>query len=691
MKYFHIVSLLILQSENALGRRNPTTLFQFNTNNNRRNSDSSFRFKDGKVWDQKALESQVQEDTTGNKEQHGITMDEHEISANYDNREEEEEKEGIGRTRTNDNDNDILNQIRIQFLQSSDMTFSLPLPLPEGPSKVTSWMKQLESTSELFFRNNRKISDETSFETYIDNLVQTAEIIARDFSGVDVDFSEAAAQARATTKYTTEFLRVANGVLLYGYANQEGKAKITVTSNDVVQNLNLNGVSLDGLAVLDGTSASNKPLFHNFDSVQNIPPSEFHHVSKQSSKMASLSGAIYQDTLPTIHKLGHSMVANGTSAEVTWMITDSIGYEKKDFGVTTFDDEDLNFLEGAENPTIIRAITIRGFDASDENIDRERLVTEICYAEKTNLTKNIQVHRGLLRIAQEIYTDIKPYIDGPHKVVLTGHSIGGALSNLLLMLITLDRGPDFVKEKIKRVYTFGSPPIASLSFTSKSNTTTSIINDDLDQDQQTNAEYDNIITDETSNKMHNDEDNKNPITQHDCSILKTLGLPSNLVYAFIQPWDPIPRLFSQIDAMYPLIGDLGLDGTTLYASGPPRTLRPITRAILESWENWPQFRDNNRYIMKQDYSPIGVQHLLMPDPARYLTDRLLSVNVNAYPVHDVLRVSSDELYDALEEAFPLDVFSISLVPTAIRSFIHHFFPAYVEGMISYIQKEEPDS
>ena len=143
--------------------------------------------------------------------------------------------------------------------------------------------------------------------------------------------------------------------------------------------------------------------------------------------------------------------------------------------------------------------------------------------------------------------------------------------------------------------------------------------------------------------------------------------------------------------MYPLIGDLGDDGVTLYSTGPPRTLRPITRAILESWENWPTFRDNNAGVMKQDFMSVGIQHLLMPDSGRYLADRLLSVNVNAYPVDEVLRVSSTELYSALEETFPLDVFSISLVPTAIRSFIHHFFPAYMNGFEHYVKKEDKNN
>ena len=130
-----------------------------------------------------------------------------------------------------------------------------------------------------------------------------------------------------------------------------------------------------------------------------------------------------------------------------------------------------------------------------------------------------------------------------------------------------------------------------------------------------------------------------------------------------------------------------MDGVTLYANGPPRTLRPITKAILESWENWPRFRNENRAVMKQDYTHMGTIHLLMPDVGRYLTDRLVTVNLNAYEIDQVLKISSMELYDALDETFPLDVFSLSLVSTAIRSFIHHFFPAYAETFEAFAEKE----
>ncbi len=128
----------------------------------------------------------------------------------------------------------------------------------------------------------------------------------------------------------------------------------------------------------------------------------------------------------------------------------------------------------------------------------------------------------------------------------------------------------------------------------------------------------------------------------------------------------------------------------MYASGPPRTLRPITRTILESWEDWPAFRDNYRGVLDQDYASTGIQHLMMPDTGRYLADRLVNVNINAYEVDEVLRVSSDELYDSLEHAFPLDTFQLSLVPTAIRSFVHHFFPAYSEGFEGYVSMSGRD-
>ncbi|GFH46295.1 hypothetical protein CTEN210_02769 [Chaetoceros tenuissimus] len=458
------------------------------------------------------------------------------------------------------------------------------------------FIHQLNTFYKTFTKQNTNQIQKTLTE-----LVNQAEELAQR-QGLDV--SSLAGQARSTTKYTTELVSSLNGVLTQGYVGDSS-------------------------------------LYQNYNSIARVKAESRNRI-EYPSQMAKLSGAIYQNTLEECHAINHAIVQNGTTANVNWLITDSISY------VGDFDGE-------GDEPSLTRTITLRGFDASDELVDREELLLDICNAEKIQLSNypSIFVHAGLYQIAQEIYQEIKPYLENTapnHAIVLNGHSIGGALSNLILICMTLDKGNLYVQQKLKRVYNFGSPPV--------------LVN------------------------MAQAFEERKEDGEYYCSVLDGLGLPHDLVYAYVNPWDPIPRLFSPIDPLYPLIGDLGIDGVTLYANGPPRTLRPITKAILESWENWPRFRDENRAVMKQDYTHVGTIHLLMPDVGRYLTDRLVTVNLNAYEIDQVLKISSGELYDALEETFPLDVFSLSLVSTAIRSFIHHFFPAYAETFEAFAEKEK---
>jgi hypothetical protein len=453
---------------------------------------------------------------------------------------------------------------------------------------------------------------------------------------------------------------MANGLLLSGYVQNKngdgGSGMIQndsrVLSNEQIakqMNIPLSKNNDDEESGDSGSSRSNtKPLYHNFETAKSIPDSDVISTIDRGSVMAQLAGAIYQDTIPIVHDLGHSLVANGTAADVAWMVTDSVGYEEDyiDGGVRTDDSE----------PILIRTITIRGYDASDESVDRELLLNQILTANPVPISSerdDVMVHSGLLDVAKEIYTQILPFVDmtGPkHKIALTGHSIGGSLSLLVLFLLAEERGNIFIQENILRAYTFGSPPIA--------------------------------FSKEVFSPDDDDDDDK-----EDCTILGTLGLPTDVVYGYAQPWDPIIRLFSTIDALYPLVGDLGEDGVSLYASGPNRALRPIVRTILEAWEGWPSLRENCQLTMDQEYNSVGVQHILLPDPGRYLTDRLLSVNIGAPPTEELIRISSYELYPALEETFPLDTFSISFVPVAIRSFIHHFFPAYDAPLETYAKQE----
>jgi hypothetical protein len=200
--------------------------------------------------------------------------------------------------------------------------------------------------------------------------------------------------------------------------------------------------------------------------------------------MARLSGDIYEDTqlFGTLNELGHTVVVNNTSADVAWLITDSI---------------DLT----SGKPIMVRTVTIRGYSAVDTRIDRIRLLQKICTASPIPIgSSNVVAHSGLLEVAKEIYKDISPYIMGlgkHHKLILNGHSIGGSIAVLMLLLLATEHGgelsqfssersnrslrfithfadivtcciihmyavtADFVQEQVKHVYTFGSPPVVA--------------------------------------------------------------------------------------------------------------------------------------------------------------------------------------------------------------------------------------
>jgi hypothetical protein len=206
---------------------------------------------------------------------------------------------------------------------------------------------------------------------------------------------------------------------------------------------------------------------------------------------------------------------------------------------------------------------------------------------------------------------------------------------------------DYVKDRVKRVYTHGSPPVATVMESKKASTSSS----------------------SSSSSRHT--------AVGTCPILDAFDLPTDLVYGFVQPYDPVVRLFTDVDALYPLVDDLGKDQVTLYATGPPRSLRPIVRTIFASWEGWPRFRDNWKgSCSNQRYQSVGIQHVLLPEPLRYLNDRFFSVNVGVPPTEVIVRISSSELLPALHTMFPLDVFQISLIPQAVRRYVQYYFGSF---------------
>ena len=104
----------------------------------------------------------------------------------------------------------------------------------------------------------------------------------------------------------------------------------------------------------------------------------------------------------------------------------------------------------------------------------------------------------------------------------------------------------------------------------------------------------------------------------------------------------------------------------------------------------PRYRDNARARLGQNYRSVGEQYLLLPEPTRYLTDRLVSVNIQVPEIDIIMQISSIEILPALNEVFTLDTFTISYVSVAIRSFVHHFYPAYGPPIAVYAEDSRKD-
>jgi hypothetical protein len=120
-----------------------------------------------------------------------------------------------------------------------------------------------------------------------------------------------------------------------------------------------------------------RPLFANFCSTRSIEAFQYPSAVAKAAEMGTLASAIYKELVIRSHKLGHSIVANGTMADVAWMVTNSMDYKSSYIKSSS---PKMSDHPDRQNPILVRTITIRGFDALDDTVDQERLLNTICTA-----------------------------------------------------------------------------------------------------------------------------------------------------------------------------------------------------------------------------------------------------------------------------------------------------------------------
>ena len=154
------------------------------------------------------------------------------------------------------------------------------------------------------------------------------------------------------------------------------------------------------------------PLFKNYESVKAVSSLDWRRIIKKGSEYGAISGAIYENSVTNMHSLGHSIVAQGKTSDIAWMITDSI-QQSQDF------DE-----EAQDEPVMVRSFIFRGFDASDDEVDRECLLNRICAANPVSLgNSTILVHQGMFEVASSLYEEIEGYISLVSGSITGKHSV----------------------------------------------------------------------------------------------------------------------------------------------------------------------------------------------------------------------------------------------------------------------------
>ena len=434
-----------------------------------------------------------------------------------------------------------------------------------GLASLPTWETVLSSFSSSPFSNNSTIQQIESFIDsanlvvppplqFLQNLFNTTSLTSSNLLKI-LSEQENLSNLANQSKSASELVSFASSVLNTDWF------ETTNNNSALFEGYNVESIRSSDPSILGGAQNANlSSIIYNVSERSGAQSKTRKSSLTHSIQFLFFSSSLRSSQLENfdaLKALGQTLVHQGSGGDVAFFVVD-----------------------GVQNGILVRTFVFKGFDATGVDIETaSRFANNIARATPkplpTSPNPQILFHSGLTEISLLLFDEIKPYlanIADNHKIVLTGHSVGGSVATILAFLISSDEalGPSFISKHVQNVFTFGAPPICTF----------------VDVDANADA----------------DEDaNGDP-------ILTAYKIDNSIVKSFVQPWDPVPRLFSCHDPAYPLVGDIGIDGKTLYASGPSRVLRPLLRAIFTLDETrWDALRDNYTAEGRQELRSVGQQ------------------------------------------------------------------------------------
>ena len=132
--------------------------------------------------------------------------------------------------------------------------------------------------------------------------------------------------------------------------------------------------------------------------------------------------------------------------------------DSKDFSLTvyrTIPDSQISYFIATDEQTKSQIIAIRG----TSNIVNALIDIELKLV--TDEYSGLRLHQGFSEAAREIHKQIKPQLKAEYKIDITGHSLGGAIAQILAIYLDIDQF------KIGRITTFGQPKVTNFAGASR--------------------------------------------------------------------------------------------------------------------------------------------------------------------------------------------------------------------------------